>query len=381
MKETVSSLRNERSLLLDVASVLLGIFVVWSLFSIIGWSQNVTSILSYPTNRIIDAAVITISILGIYGLLGGSTVGFYFALLASILEVILSIFSIMKAQGLSQLGLTQMFQTGVAIVISVLTCLCLMRTNGNRLKLAKTTPAPSYSTSANEYAIQIIDVTKKYVLGPTTVMAVNGLNVNIRKGEALAIMGPSGSGKSTLLNLIGTLDRPTSGNILIDGVDISTLDDAGLAKLRNEKIGFVFQSYNLIDRSKVIRNMELPALVKGYTREERFEKIHSVLKMVGLDNKVDRKPRAMSGGEQQRVAIARALVNDPKIVLADEPTGNLDSKTGREIVGFLKKMNIEKGTTLIIVTHSREVAEMADRIIHFRDGMIVNEEILRSKIE
>jgi putative ABC transport system ATP-binding protein len=235
------------------------------------------------------------------------------------------------------------------------------------------------SSSSSDYAVEIIDVTKRYDLGSYGVAAVNRLSMKVRHGEILAIMGPSGSGKSTLLNLIGALDRPTSGKILIDGVDISTLNDSGLAKLRNEKIGFVFQSYNLINRSKVLRNMELPAMVKGVPKEDRLKKVHDLLSAVGLDEKAERKPKMMSGGEQQRVAIARALVNDPKILLADEPTGNLDSKTGHEIMEYLRKTSQERGTTAIIVTHNREIAEIADRIIHFRDGLIVNEEVLRGR--
>ncbi|MCJ7633228.1 ABC transporter ATP-binding protein [Candidatus Bathyarchaeota archaeon] len=219
----------------------------------------------------------------------------------------------------------------------------------------------------------MIDATKRYDLGQTSVIAIDKLNLNVRRGEFLAIMGPSGSGKSTLLNLIGALDKPSSGHIRIDGVDISTLDDRGLAKLRNEKIGFIFQSYNLIDRTKVSKNIELPAMVRGYSKGERQKKIFGLLRIVGIDNKADRKPKTLSGGEQQRVAIARALVNDPKIVLADEPTGNLDTKTGHEILESLRKMSQEKGTTMIIVTHNPEIANMADRTIYLRDGRIVEE--------
>jgi putative ABC transport system ATP-binding protein len=208
------------------------------------------------------------------------------------------------------------------------------------------------------------------------VLAVDGLSMRMRKGEFVAIMGPSGSGKSTLLNLIGALDRPSSGKVLIDGVDISKLDETGLAKLRNEKIGFIFQAYNLIARSTVLRNMELPALVRGYPKEERLRKVHELLAVVGLEDKVLRKPKTLSGGEQQRVAIARALMNDPQIVLADEPTGNVDSKTGRVIMNFLRKLNLEKGTTIIVVTHDPEVARMADRILYLRDGKVVKEEIV-----
>jgi putative ABC transport system ATP-binding protein len=192
-------------------------------------------------------------------------------------------------------------------------------------------------------------------------------------------MGPSGSGKSTLLNLFGALDRPTSGKILIDGVDISKLDDEELAKIRNEKIGFVFQAYNLIARSTVKRNMELPMLVKGYSKEERMRRIRDLLSVVGLQDKLYRRPKTLSGGEQQRIAIARALVNDPEIILADEPTGNVDSKTGHVIMSFFRKLNKERGTTVVVVTHDPEVARMTDRIIYIRDGKIFKEENLRGE--
>jgi putative ABC transport system ATP-binding protein len=187
-------------------------------------------------------------------------------------------------------------------------------------------------------------------------------------------MGPSGSGKSTLLNLIGALDKPTSGKVLIDGVDISLLNDNNLAKIRNEKIGFVFQAYNLVSRSSVFRNMELPAIVKGVERENRRKNISELLRIVGLSDKIFRKPKTLSGGEQQRVAIARALINNPEIVLADEPTGNVDSKTSIKIMTFLRKLNSERGTTVIVVTHDQEVANMTDKIIYIRDGKIFKEE-------
>jgi putative ABC transport system ATP-binding protein len=186
-------------------------------------------------------------------------------------------------------------------------------------------------------------------------------------------MGPSGSGKSTFLNLVGALDRPSSGQILIDGVDLAALDDDGLAQLRNEKIGFVFQAYNLINRSKILRNVELPALVQGLPTNERLMRTHDLLTRVGIDHMADRRPKTLSGGEQQRVAISRALVNNPQIVLADEPTGNLDSTIGSEIISYLKTTSSVKGTTMIIVTHNPEIAEIADRIVYFRDGKIVRE--------
>jgi putative ABC transport system ATP-binding protein len=174
--------------------------------------------------------------------------------------------------------------------------------------------------------------------------------------------------------LLGALDKPTAGQIKIDGVDISNLNENQLAKVRNEKIGFVFQAYNLIARSSVSHNMELPALVKGYSKEKRAEKIAYLLDTVNLGNKAPVKPKTLSGGEQQRIAICRALINDPEIILADEPTGNLDSKTGQAIMDFFRNLNTEKKTTIIIVTHDPEVAKRTDRIIYFRDGTILKEE-------
>lgn len=230
---------------------------------------------------------------------------------------------------------------------------------------------------SNGYAVELIDVVKDYILGPIVVHALRGVNLRVRKGEFIAIMGPSGSGKSTLLNLIGALDRPTSGKVLIDGVDISKLNDDQLAYLRNKKIGFIFQAYNLINRTNVLRNVEMPSIVSGLSKRERIEKAKRLLEAVGLKEEAYRQPKYLSGGQQQRVAIARALMNDPTIILADEPTGNLDSKTGAEVMNYLKKMNKEFGTTVIVVTHDREVAEYADRIVHLKDGKIVDEEILK----
>ncbi|MGQ4891674.1 MAG: ABC transporter ATP-binding protein [Candidatus Njordarchaeia archaeon] len=229
----------------------------------------------------------------------------------------------------------------------------------------------------NGYAIELIDVVKDYYVGPLVVHALRGVNLKVRKGEFIAIMGPSGSGKSTLLNMIGALDRPTRGKVLIDGIDISKLNDNQLAYLRNKKIGFVFQSYNLINRTNVLRNVEMPAIVTGMSKRERIERAISLLKAVGLEEEIYRQPKYLSGGQQQRVAIARALMNNPTIILADEPTGNLDSVAGAEVMKYFRKMNKEFGATVVVVTHDREVAETADRIIHLKDGKVVNEEILK----
>ena len=230
----------------------------------------------------------------------------------------------------------------------------------------------------SEYVVEVIDVKKDYIVGPIVVHALRGLTMKIRRGEFVAIMGPSGSGKSTLLNLIGALDRPTAGKIIIDGVDISTLTEDELAEFRNKKIGFIFQQFNLITRTTVLRNVELPAIVAGIPPKERRKRALELLKLVGLTEKeAMRRPVYLSGGQQQRVAIVRALMNNPSIILADEPTGNLDSKTGAEIVRILRELNEKFGTTIIVVTHDKDVAKAADRILYIRDGVIVGEEILR----
>ena len=223
------------------------------------------------------------------------------------------------------------------------------------------------------FAIETFDLKKTYEMGLVTVHALNGVSLKIRHGEMVSIVGPSGSGKSTLLNMLGALDTPTSGKILVDGSDITRLGERALSKFRNRKIGFVFQSYNLIERSKVTKNVELPAIIAGTPTKLRKERVHELLDLVGLGDKVDRKPHALSGGEQQRVAIARALMNDPAFILADEPTGNLDSKTGQEIEGLLLRVNQEKNATIVIVTHNLELAEGTGRIIHLRDGVIEKE--------
>ena len=222
-------------------------------------------------------------------------------------------------------------------------------------------------------AIETLDLKKSYKMGLVTVYALRGVNLKMRHGEIVSVVGPSGSGKSTLLNMLGALDTPTSGKILIDGVDISRMGERALARFRNRKIGFIFQSYNLIDRSKVAKNVELPAIVAGMPKKLRNQRVHELLDLVGLGDKSNRRPNALSGGEQQRVAIARALINDPAFILADEPTGNLDSKTGEEIQNLLLRVNEERKATILIVTHNLELAEKTGRILHLRDGVVEKE--------
>jgi putative ABC transport system ATP-binding protein len=219
--------------------------------------------------------------------------------------------------------------------------------------------------------VEAVNIEKTYVMGDVEVHALRGLSVSINEGEVVAIMGPSGSGKSTLMNILGCLDRPTSGEYYLDGLEVEKMDDDQLAEIRNHKIGFVFQSFNLLPRATALANVELPLrYANGLTTAERRDKAIAALQAVGLGERIYHRPNELSGGQQQRVAIARALVNDPVMIMADEPTGNLDSKAGDEIMKNLLDMNEQRGTTLIIVTHDPEIGEMAQRVIYIRDGMV-----------
>lgn len=230
-----------------------------------------------------------------------------------------------------------------------------------------------------EYAAQVIDLHKHYYLGEITVHALRGVNLNFPRGDFVAIMGSSGSGKSTMLNLLGALDRPTGGQYILGGHDVSKMTDNELSDIRNRLIGFIFQSYNLIPQYTVLENIEVPlhyrASRKPIDSEDR-DRCEHLGKLVGLDGRLDHKPFQLSGGQQQRVAIARALVNNPEIILADEPTGNLDSKTEEEIMQILLDLNAE-GRTIIMVTHEDNVAELAKRQIHMKDGQVAGEGIFR----
>lgn len=222
-------------------------------------------------------------------------------------------------------------------------------------------------------AIETSELRKIYDTGFVKVNALNGVNLKVSKSEIISVVGPSGCGKSTLLNMIGALDRPTSGKILIDGIDITRLKDKILSKFRNRKIGFIFQSYNLINRSTIAKNIELPVIVSGMPKKIRKKRVSELLEVVGLGGMEKRKPNMLSGGQQQRVAIARALINNPTFILADEPTGNLDSKTGDDIINLLIKINKERNATIIVVTHNLELADKTQRILHLRDGVVEKE--------
>ncbi|MFQ5969310.1 MAG: ABC transporter ATP-binding protein [Nitrososphaerales archaeon] len=223
--------------------------------------------------------------------------------------------------------------------------------------------------------LQTVNLTKVFNSSVVKVIALKDVNISIRKGEFVSIVGPSGSGKSTLLNLLGALDRPSKGHVFIDGVDIFSLSDGDVARIRNKKIGFVFQSYNLINRTTVLRNIEIPSIITGMAKQKRISRARKILKLLGIEDKADFKPSTLSGGEQQRVAIARSLMNNPSVILADEPTGNLDTKTGQEVFDLLKVLSHKYNRTIVMVTHNKELSDATNRSIYIRDGMIEKEEI------
>jgi putative ABC transport system ATP-binding protein len=225
--------------------------------------------------------------------------------------------------------------------------------------------------------IDIHDLAKTYQLGDIAVHALRGVSLGIERGSFVAIMGPSGSGKSTFMNIIGCLDKPTSGTYALDGVNVGTLDRDQLAEIRNQKIGFVFQQFNLLARTSAAENVELPLLYSSHQISDRHEKAMQALEWVGLAGRERHHPNQLSGGQQQRVAIARALINDPRIVLADEPTGALDSRTSIEIMALFQKLNRDSGLSIILVTHEPDIAQYASRIIRFKDGRLVSDESVR----
>ncbi|MEY2739785.1 MAG: hypothetical protein RL259_1694 [Bacteroidota bacterium] len=230
-----------------------------------------------------------------------------------------------------------------------------------------------------ESLISITNIKRDFPLGNEIVYVLKGIDLDIKKGEYVALMGPSGSGKSTLMNILGCLDTPTSGTYILNGKHVSEMQDDELAGIRNKEIGFVFQTFNLMPRTTALDNVALPMVYAGYSKSERIERATEVLKQVGLDDRMDHKPNQLSGGQRQRVAVARALVNKPSIILADEPTGNLDSKTSVEIMNLFNEIHTN-GNTVILVTHEEEIAAYAHRIIRLRDG-IIESDTLNSNIK
>jgi putative ABC transport system ATP-binding protein len=232
---------------------------------------------------------------------------------------------------------------------------------------------PNNFASMNEELIRLIDITRFYKLGTEIVKALRGITLNIRKNEYVALMGPSGSGKSTLMNILGCLDTPTSGSYLLNGKDVSKMNDNALAEIRNKEIGFVFQTFNLLPRSTALENVMLPQIYAGINKAKRIARATEVLTSVKLDDRIRHKPNELSGGERQRIAIARALVNHPSLILADEPTGNLDTKTSIEIMGLLEEIH-NAGNTILVVTHEEYIARHAHRIIRLRDGQVESDD-------
>lgn len=222
--------------------------------------------------------------------------------------------------------------------------------------------------------LSLSDIIKKFYIGqPNELQILNGINLDIKEGEFVSIVGASGSGKTTLMNVIGLLDRPTEGTYILDGVDINTASDRDLSYLRNQKIGFVFQTYNLVAKTNALKNVELPMLYAGVPAKDRTKRAVQLLELVGMGDRTKHMPEELSGGQKQRVAIARSMANDPAIILADEPTGALDSKTGRNVMDLFHKLNKEQGKTIVLITHSDELAEETERIITIKDGNIIGE--------
>jgi putative ABC transport system ATP-binding protein len=243
-----------------------------------------------------------------------------------------------------------------------------------RRETAKPSPSATAEQPARPPVVSLRGIKKIYRMGDHEVSALDGVNIDIQYGEMMAIMGPSGSGKSTLMNVIGCLDVPSEGEYRIDGQDVSKLDDDQLAEIRCKKIGFVFQSFNLLPRTTALANVELPLIYAGGSSRERRQRAKEALEMVGLGQRVFHKPNELSGGQQQRVAIARSLINRPSMILADEPTGNLDSKTSVEIMELFQRLNCDQGITIVFVTHNPETSDYCKRVIHIRDGAVAKDE-------
>jgi putative ABC transport system ATP-binding protein len=228
--------------------------------------------------------------------------------------------------------------------------------------------------------LEVTELRKTYQLGDVTVEALRGVSLKIERGSFVAVIGASGSGKSTLMNILGLLDRPSAGTYLLEGRDVSNIESDERALMRNLKIGFVFQSFNLLPRTSALENVELPLLYRsGLEPADRHRRARGLLEAVGLGERIDHRPHQLSGGQQQRVAVARALVNEPELVLADEPTGNLDSRTSEEIMELLQRLNAERGVTVVVITHEADIADFAERVIAFRDGLVVEDRAVKHR--
>jgi len=225
--------------------------------------------------------------------------------------------------------------------------------------------------------IEVKHAIKTYQTGDDSFNALNDVSLSIEEGEFVAIMGASGSGKSTFMNMLGTLDKPNSGSYFLDGIDMLSLNNDELSEIRNVKMGFVFQGFNLISRTTALENVELPMIYKGIPKNERHQRAKEALRIVGLEKREDHMPNQMSGGQQQRVAIARAIINDPQLILADEPTGNLDTKTSIEVMEFFVKLNSQTGKTIVLVTHEPDIAAYCKRVVRFKDGNIISDEVTK----
>jgi putative ABC transport system ATP-binding protein len=348
----------------DLAVILFVSSALFAVSEMSGFYSSSISTLGYPLSSAIPTLMVLFSILGFLGIYTSSKLNIAISVFAVGVELcVLPLILVTNPE------IYLVIPTGILILVLFSTVI----TGIFALTRLQTTNEERFSDfgekSKAEYVIEVKDLTKRYDLSEElSVYALRDVKFQIQRGDFISIMGPSGSGKSTLLNCLGALDRPTSGEISINGIAISTLDDEGLAWLRNRHIGFIFQSYNLINRSRVGENIEIPALVTSIPPEKRKAKAIHLLESVGLKDMYSRHPKTLSGGEQQRVAIARALMNDPTILLADEPTGNLDSKSGAVVMDILRKLNQELGVTIIVVTHDPEVGNLSHRIYYLKDG-------------
>lgn len=360
----IGIVHSKQSVIEDIAIVLFFSSTLFAFSEMSGLFTSSVIFLGYPFSSIIPTLMIFFSILGFLGIFTESKMNIIIALIAIGLELTIQFVTFLTNPSV------QLLIPSIILMILLLSTIIFGILMLIQLQQTKEVFYSGFSQQKEtEYAIEVNNLRRHYDLGEgLKVFALQDVNLQIDKGDFVAIMGPSGSGKSTLLNCFGALDRPTSGEIFIDGISISSLDDEGLAWLRNRKIGFIFQSYNLISRSNVGENVEVPSLVTPLSAEKRRLKAKQLLESVGLGDKYYRYPKTLSGGEQQRVAIARALMNDPTILLADEPTGNLDSKSGANVMDILQKLNQDLGVTIIVVTHDPEIGNLSQRIYYLKDG-------------